>query len=95
MKLRRGQKIAKEVLEFEVVNPRERELEKFSKGDIVSPIMSTNPMECGIVEEIDNNISKVIVNYNGNIKQCDPDEIRIYVLANSLKQARRVKKASL
>ena len=95
MKLRRGQKIAKEILEFEVVNPRERELEKFSKGDIVSPIMSANPMECGIVEEIDNNISKVIVNYNGNIKQCDPDEIRIYVLANSLKQARRVKKASL
>ena len=52
-------------------------------------------MECGIVEEIDNNISKVIVNYNGNIKQCDPEEIRIYVLANSMKQARRVKKASL
>ena len=95
MLLRRGQKIAKEVLEFDVVNRKHEALDRFNKGDIVIPVGSSNPFDFGIVDEVDKNISKVNVNYDGNIKQQDPDEIRIYILATSVKQARRVKKASL
>lgn len=95
MKLRRGQRIAKEILDFDVINRKHEALDRFNAGDIVIPVGSNNVFDYGIVEDVDKNISKVNVNYDGNIKQQDPDEIRIYILATSLKQARRVKKASL
>ena len=91
MKMRRGQKIAKEVLEFEVINRKLENLNRFNKGDVVVPVGGNNILDYGIVEDIDENISKIIVNYDGNIKQCDPDEIRVFVFENLMKSARRVK----
>lgn len=95
MKLRRGQKIAKEVLafDFEVVNRKKEALNRFKKGDVVVPSFGNNFLDYGIVEDIDDNISKVMVNYDGNIKQCDPDEIRVFVLSKQVKTARRVKRS--
>ena len=93
MKLRRAQKIANEILNFEIINRRQEDLNRFKKGDIVIPVGSHNIMDYGIVDEVDENISKVMVDYDGNIKQCDPSDIRVFVFAKSLKQARRVKKS--
>lgn len=93
MKTRRAQKIANEILSFEIINRRQEGLNRFKKGDIVVPVGSHNIMDYGIVDNVDENISKVMVDYDGNIKQCDPDDIRVFVFAKSLKQARRVKKS--
>lgn len=91
MNLRRGQKIAKEVLDFNVINRKHEALDRFKKGDVVIPVGSSNFFDYGIVDEVDKNISKVIVNYDGNVKQQDPDEIRCHLSNDLFKQARRVK----
>lgn len=91
MNLRRGQKIAKEVLEFNVVNRKKEAIDRFKKGDVVIPVGSDNLFDYGVVDNVDENIYKIMVNYDGNIKQHDPDEIRLHLSSDLFKQARRVK----
>ena len=91
MNLRRGQKIAKEVLEFDVINRKKEAIDRFKKGDVVIPVGSDNIFDYGIVDNVDENIYKIMVNYDGNIKKHDPDEIRLHLSSDLFKQARRVK----
>ena len=91
MNLRRGQKIAKEVLEFNIVNRKKEAIDRFKKGDVVIPVGSDNLFDYGVVDNVDENIYKIMVNYDGNIKQHDPDEIRLHLSFDLFKQARRVK----
>jgi hypothetical protein len=91
MNLRRGQKIAKEVLDFNVINRKKEAIDRFKQGDVVIPVGSDNIFDYGIVDNVDENIYKIMVNYDGNIKQHDPDEIRLHLSSDLFKQARRVK----
>lgn len=91
MQLRRGQKIAKDILEFDIINRKHEALDRFKKGDVVIPVASHNLFDYGVVTDVDKDISKIVVDYDGNMKQCDPDEIRIHICNDMFKTARRVK----
>jgi hypothetical protein len=94
MKTRRGQKYAKTILDFfpkfEIVNPKDEEISRFSVGDIVVPVYGNNT-QYGEVKEIDKDTRTLIVDFDGCKKQMFPNDLRVEMFCKLMKTSRRAK----